>query len=161
MVFLEGTRPGSNVMTWRSSRQQIPPSSPLMAEGEAALEAHATTRLIRALLADVFRTPDPVSSFPAKLVTDSKSLRDAATSDSSIRDRRSGIAVCTLRNCMEFDNMQVTWVPGADNPADLLTKEGVSPDLVQSILAGRAALPEAGHIERCPGYNPPPAAQLD
>ena len=57
--------------------------------------------------------------------------------------------------------MQVTWVPGADNPADLLTKEGVSPDLVQAILAGRTPLPESGHIKRCPTYNPAPPKQLD
>ena len=161
MVFLQGTKPGANVMSWRSNKQQIPPSSPLMAEGEAALEAHATTRLVRALLADVFRAPDPTTSFPARLVTDSKSLYDATQSDSSIRDRRSGIAVCTLRRCTEFDNMMVTWVPGTDNPADLLTKEGVSPDLVQGILSGRTALPEGGYIQRCPLYTPAPAVQLD
>ena len=149
LVCLEGENNKSNVVSWRSTKLQLPAASPLAAEGEAALDAHGTTRLVRALMADMFGYLDQidiVTKFPAKLVTDSKSLYDAVQSDNSLRDKRTGIAVSTLRRCEEFDNMQVCWVAGKDNPADILTKEGVAPELISSILAGNRELPEAGRL---------------
>ena len=42
--------------------------------------------------------------------------------------------------------MEVRWVAGKENPADIMTKEGVAPDLISAILAGKCDLPEAGRL---------------
>ena len=76
-----------------------------------------------------------------KINTDSKSLKKAVDSDNSLKDKRTAIAVATLRRCVEFENMEVRWVRGQNQIADLMTKEGVNPNLVASILRGDALLP--------------------
>ena len=42
-----------------------------------------------------------------KINTDSKSLKKAVDSDNSLKDKRTAIAVATLRRCVEFENMEV------------------------------------------------------
>ena len=76
-----------------------------------------------------------------KINTDSRSLKKAIDSDNSLKDKRIAIAVATLRRCVEFENMEVRWVKGQNQIAEMMTKEGVNPSLVASILRDDAPLP--------------------
>ena len=76
------------------------------------------------------------SDIDAKIVTDSESLKQAVDSDNSVKDKRTGIAVCTLRKCKEFENIDVCWVKGESQLADVLTKPGVNPLPLVSVLQG-------------------------
>ena len=118
-----------------------PPISPLAAEAEAALEVYGRARYIRAFLGDLLRLGNAGQHIPVTLVTDSKSLAEAVKSDNSLRDRRTAICVATLRHCTEYEKMKVQWVSGKENISDILTKEGVSPDLMRAVLSGAARLP--------------------
>ena len=80
-------------------------------------------------------------SIMIKINTDSRSLKKAIDSDNSLKDKITAIAVATLRRCVEFENMEVRWVKGQNQIADLMTKEDVNPSLVASILRGDAPLP--------------------
>ena len=67
--------------------------------------------------------------------------------DNSLRDRRTAICVATLRHCTENESMKVVWVDGKSNIADILTKEGVAPDLMRSVLSGKVRLPAVDQLD--------------
>ena len=110
----------------------IPSASPLAAEAEAAIEAFGKVKFTRALLMEMLGQND----FKAKIVTDSKSLKQAVESDNSVKDNRTAVAVCTLRKCREFENIDVAWVDGENQLADILTKPSVNPLPLISVLQG-------------------------
>jgi hypothetical protein len=141
-LFLAGENGKCNVLDWSSNKLQIPSASPLAAESEAALDLYGRVKYARAMLVNMLQI-DKIfkDSVMIKINTDSKSLKKAVDSDNSLKDKRTAIAVATLRRCVEFENMQVRWVKGQLQIADLMTKEGVNPNLVASILRGDALLP--------------------
>ena len=77
-----------------------------------------------------------VDNIEATILTDSKSLKQAVESDNSVKDKRTAIAVCTLRKCKEFENIGVDWVEGENQLADILTKPSVNPLPLISVLQG-------------------------
>ena len=121
-----------NIIDWQSKKLDIPSASPLAAEAEAAIEAFGKIKFTRALLMEMLKKND----IQAKIVTDSKSLKQAVDSDNSVKDKRTGVAVCTLRRCKEFENVDLCWVDGENQLADILTKAGVNPIALISVLQG-------------------------
>ena len=104
--FLENSEGMMNVVDWSSKKLDIPSTSPLAAEAEAALEAFGKVKFTKALLMEMLGKDD----IRAKIVTDSKSLKQSIESDNSVKDKRTAVAVCTLRRCREFENIDVVWV---------------------------------------------------
>ena len=130
--FLENSEGMMNVVDWSSKKLDIPSTSPLAAEAEAALEAFGKVKFTKALLMEMLGKDD----IRAKIVTDSKSLKQSIESDNSVKDKRTAVAVCTLRRCREFENIDVVWVDGENQLADILTKPSVNPLPLISVLQG-------------------------
>ena len=51
------------------------------------------------------------------------------------------------RYCTENEKVKVVWVEGKENIADILTKEGVAPDLMRGVLAGKVRLPAVASLQ--------------
>ena len=130
--FLANKEGRMNVIEWKSKRLDIPCASPLAAEGEAALDTYGRIKFTRELFKEMIN----VKEFPAELVTDSISLKHAVESDNAVKDKRTGVAVCTLRKCKEFENIEVSWVDGKNQLADVFTKPNVNTLPLISALQG-------------------------
>ena len=123
-----------NIVDWKTKKLDIPTVSALSAEGEAAVDAYGRVKFTRALFSEMIGKDE----VKAKLVVDSASLKQAIDSDNSVKDKRTAVAVCTLRRCKEFEDIDVQWVKGASQLADVLTKPNVNTLPLMSILNGNS-----------------------
>ena len=140
IIFLQNIQTGAaNPLDWGSSRIRPPAISSLAAEADALNDAFGRTDIVRDVLANL-RSNKKKEDIPAELVMDCKSLYAALNSDGVIKDRRSGVAVATLRDTPKSANIQYQWVAGKQNHADHLTKVGTNPQLLLDLLAGRSQL---------------------
>ena len=134
--FLGNSEGKMNIIDWKSKKLDIPSASPLGAEAEAAIEAFGKVKFMKALMMEMLK----IDNIEATIVTDSKSLKQAVESDNLVKDKRTAIAVCTLRKCKEFENIGVDWVEGENQLADILTKPSVNPLPLISVLQGNIYL---------------------
>ena len=132
MAFLENEKGQMNVVDWRSKKLDIPSASALAAEGEAIVDAYGRAKFNKALFLEMIRRPDMKN----RIVTDSVSLKQAVDSDNSVKDKRTAVAVCTLRRCKETEGVDVQWVDGKNQLADVLTKPNVNVLPLVSVLSG-------------------------
>ena len=127
-------------MDWNSSRLRPPAISSLAAESAALNTGLGKVELVRDVVSDFFSIPDP-KVIKAELHTDCRSLYDAIKSDGVIKDRRSAVAIATLRQIDKKDNIEFCWLPGRDNIADHLTKQGTNTQNLLDVLSGKQKLP--------------------
>ena len=117
-------------MDWQARKNPIPCISSLAAESEAALNGKAKIDIVRYLLTEV----SGLKFFKAELITDNRSLADAVKSSGVPTDKRSVVAVATLRKMIDEEDARLTWCESKKNIADILTKEGVDPENIQNLL---------------------------
>ena len=128
VTFLMDSKGRANILDWKSNKLKIPVGSSLAAETQAALHGQGKLEYFAALIKESLGyTPQ------CKLVTDSRSLHQAVNSNNSIQDKRTAVAIATLRACVG-DQLAIQWIKGSENPADLLTKPGASPIPLRNIL---------------------------
>ena len=120
----------TNVLDWQTRKNPIPCISSLAAESEAALNGKAKIDIVRYLLTEV----SGIEFFKAELITDNRSLADAVKSSGVPTDKRSVVAVATLRKMIDEEDARLTWCESKKNIADILTKEGVDPENIQNLL---------------------------
>ena len=118
-----------NVIDWGSSKMKVPSDSPLSGESEAALMGYGKIKMLRFLIHEFTGL-----EIPAKLLTDSKSLMQAVNSNNSISDKRCAVAIAMIRRVQQADKIQVGWLKGTSQPADVLTKATANPKLLIDIL---------------------------
>ena len=71
---------------------------------------------------------------PGEIVTDSKSLKDAVQSNNAVKDKHTSVNINILRSIVEEDNMTISWLSGALQPADILTKPSVNNRIVKTLM---------------------------
>ena len=142
IYFLQDPATGlSNPLDWNSSAIRPPAISSLAAEAAALNDAYGRTEQLRDIVASMCGLPDP-KQVPADISIDCRSLYDAIDSDSVPKDRRSAVAIATLRDIKEKEeNLKFMWVPGRHNIADHMTKSGTNTQSLLNILSGREMLP--------------------
>ena len=118
----------SHTLLWESSSAKRVVRSTLAAEAYAASEAAEALAWLRALYKELdaghFEAHD--GARPAHLMTDARSLLDAVASDvGRTRDRRLRIVLAALREAMDDEQINMTWVDTACQLADVLTKDGI------------------------------------
>ena len=67
--------------------------------------------------------------------TDSKSLKDHLETDRVIKDPRLRIDTARLRQMTERKELELVWVPGAEQLADCLTKKASATDKLKKALS--------------------------
>jgi hypothetical protein len=102
----------------------------IMATTEACDEGHWFRHILEQLLGlTLFK-------LPLAVITDSESLSAALRTTNNIQAKRSRIEVKQLREDIEQKELELLWVPGGKQVADVLTKE-VSSNLVERIKQGK------------------------
>ena len=138
ICFLTSKKGLRNVISWKSSKLDIPVATPLEAEAEALLMAHSKLKNFKYFFNETFNI-----DIAADLYTDSKSLHSHTNSDNSAqKSRKIAVAVITARKLMEEDgNTRLRFTEGAKNPADIMTKGTANPELVTELLqTGRSKI---------------------
>ena len=130
LVTVENTDTGAlAVLEWSSSKLKVPANSPLNGESEAAMLAQGKIIHYRHMLNQIFGV-----NIPGEIITDSKSLKDAVQSNNAVRDKRTSVNVTILRSVVEEDNIAISWLSGALQPADILTKPSVNSRIVKALM---------------------------
>ena len=68
------------------------------------------------------------------MVTDSRSLFDASNTSSQISDRRLRVEMSAIRETKERGEIDIRWINGSGQLADVLTKKGASPYSLLRVL---------------------------
>ena len=71
---------------------------------------------------------------PVNMITDSKSLFDASNTTSLISDRRLRVEMSSIREMKEEGDIDIKWVKGEAQLADVLTKKGASSQQLMKVL---------------------------
>ena len=129
LVFITGNN-RVNILQWNSGKIKVPVTSPLTAESWAAKKAYGKSCFYKKLIKQVTGYKPKIS-----LVTDSKSLYDAAHSDNAISDERNAVYVSVIRAAIKWQKLTLSWTEREFQPADVLTKTGANPYLLMRILA--------------------------
>ena len=141
IIWLQNTDTGNaNPLDWSTQIIRPPAISSLAAEAEALNTAYGRSDVVRDMIADFFSITNREDT-QLEIVMDCRSLYDAIKSDGVIKDRRSAVAVATLRDIQPKANITFSWVPGKVNLADHMTKSGTNSQHLTNILAGREKLP--------------------
>ena len=148
IIFIQNKVTGAaNPVDWCSQLIRPPAISSLAAESDALNSCYGRADVIRDVMKDFFSLTK-LEETELELVLDCRSLFDAIKSDGAIKDRRSAVAVATLRDIQPAANVSFTWVPGKVNLADHLTKSGTAAQQLLNILSGRERLPNTSVEEQ-------------
>ena len=142
LVFITGNNK-VNILQWNSGKVKVPVTSPLTAESWAAKKAYNKSLFYKKMIKQITGHKPKVS-----LVTDSKSLYQAAYSDNAISDERNAIYVSVIRSAIKWNKLSLSWTEREFQPADVLTKAGANPYLLMKILAKGKLPKELRHDPR-------------
>ena len=129
-MTVEGEGGAMAILEWTSTKLKVPANSPLNGESEAAMAAQGKIVHYRHMLNQIFGV-----NVPGEIVTDSKSLKDAVQSNEIVKDKRTSVNITILRSVVEEDNMTISWLNGALQPADILTKPAVNSRIVKTLMS--------------------------
>ena len=130
LVTVEGEGGAMAILEWTSTKLKLPAKSPLNGESEAAMAAQGKIVHYRHMLNQIFGV-----NVPGEIVTDSKSLKDAVQSNDTVKDKRTSVNITILRSVVEEDNMIISWLSGALQPAEILTKPAVNSRVVKTLMS--------------------------
>ena len=129
LVTLEGENGAIAILEWSANKLKVPANSPLNGESEAAVLAQGKICHYRHILNQIFGV-----NLPGEIITDSKSLKESVNSNNSVKDKRTSVNVSILRSVVEEDNMTISWISGAVQPADVFTKPSVDSKIVKTLM---------------------------
>ena len=124
IVFISDHESQSCPISWRSNRVRRVARSTLAAETLSFADGMDTAQFVRQL-AEEFQLISNESI--TTMITDSRSLFDAANTTSQIKDRRLRVEMSAIRESKERGEIQIVWTSGDKQLADVLTKKGASP----------------------------------
>ena len=137
ILFVQGQNKKMNVLDWNAQKMQVPVTSPLSGECEAALEGYSRIKWIRSLYEEIVGK----QAVRAVIRTDSKSLVSSINSAAQVKDKRAMVCVATLRAIYQHDDVEIIWTPGSTNIADHLTKTTTNGNILRKLLEGEAWKP--------------------
>ena len=123
IIFLTDMHHNSCPIAWRSNRVRRVARSTLAAETLAFADGMDTAQYV-SQLAD--ETQMLSQSSKIIMVTDSRSLFDASNTSSQISDRRLRVEMSAIRETKERGEIDIRWINGSGQLADVLTKKGAS-----------------------------------
>ena len=136
-MFLADQHNNCNLFSWQSKRLKRIVRSTLAAETLAMCEGVDAALYVSAVYSDMAFN-DSSRKLPLQVLTDNKSLQDALKSSKYVSDRRLRIDIGSLKELIDYEHMQICWVPTDEQLADVLTKTGVNADkLIDTLVTGR------------------------
>jgi len=118
-------------ITWQSKKVSRVTKSPLASETLALGEGADASYLLASLLKEIL----VLEEIPKiKCVTDSKSLYDTLRTTNVTKDLRLRVDIARLREKIEKEEIDVSWVEGKYQLADSMTKGTASPNRLLDVL---------------------------
>ena len=121
-ITLIGGNGRYNLIDWAAKKQDIPSLSSLNAEADAALNGYGKIKMVKFMLNEILG----LQNVPSQLIIDNKSLEQAVHSTHTVQDKRTFVAVATLRKMEDLEGTKVIWTCAENQMADVLTKAGVN-----------------------------------
>ena len=131
IVFLQGGKKSAPI-TWKSKKIERVTKSPLATEVSAVADGADLGHLIASISKELFCLKEMSK---IQIRTDSKSLKDHLETDKVIKDPRLRIDTARLRQMIERKELEIVWVPGAEQLADCLTKKAAATDKLKKALS--------------------------
>ena len=132
VVFLLGENGRVAPISWQSRKLTRVTKSPLASETLALSEAADSGFLIASMIQEIFR----LASLPmVKCFTDNGSLTETLQTSKIVCDKRLRVDIARLREMVEEEEINVTWVKGTGQLADCLTKRGASTSKLLDVLS--------------------------
>ena len=143
LIFVTDNKGIYCLINWQSHKLKRVVTSTLSAECLAAVEAIDHCIHIRVCLTEILGIK--TESIDIHVVTDNKSLHEAAHTTTSVKNRRLQIELSALREAITKSEIkEFRWVNGNHQVANLLTKSGVSSDKLLEILNNRRMVFDGG-----------------
>ena len=118
-------------LIWQSRKLRRVTKSPLASETLALGETADAGKLMGALLKEVYN----LTELPKIIChTDSKSLFDAAHTSNTVDDKSLTLEMARIREMVNLKEIVIKWVSKDDMLADVMTKQGASPELLRKVL---------------------------
>ena len=112
----------SCVIDWFSKRIRRCAKSTMAAETIAMVDAVDNAIYLSELLSEIIY--NRTKKIPVHAFTDNKSLFQSAQSTTAIQDRRLRIEMAIMRECVEKEDITLSWIESENQLADCLTKKG-------------------------------------
>ena len=131
IVFLSDGNENVAPILWSSKKLDRITKSPIASETLALCEGADSAYLVASMIQEIFILPQ----LP-KIICyiDNASLFETLKTSRSTSDRRLRVDIARLRDMTEKEEIEVRWVPGCNQIADPLTKNGASSELLLDIL---------------------------
>lgn len=118
-------------LSWRSGKIKRVVRSTLGAEAMALQEGLEEAYFLQNVMRGLF----PRAKLPIFAVVDNKSVIEAVHSTSSVEDRRLRIDIACIKEALERGLVEkISWCPGSEQLANVLTKRGASGALLREVL---------------------------
>ena len=118
-------------LAWQSHRLKRVVKSTHAAETLAMVDAAETAVFLRMSVLELLSMTNIPQNVPLECRTDSAALRNSVHSCTQILDKRLRIETAILREMVARKEISsFIWVPTTNQPADALTKAGVSPTAI-------------------------------
>ena len=119
-----------NLIAYSCAKVKRVVKSVFAAELYSLSEGLSEVILIRHFIQEITNRVIPISVW-----TDSRQVFDAVTKVSSQpRDKKTILELREVQDWINREQVDLQWIPSKENPADALTKKGVSPDGIVSLL---------------------------
>ena len=136
LIFIIDNKGTYCLVNWQSHKLKRVVTSTLSAECLAAVEAIDHCIHIRVCLTEILGIK--TEAMGIHVITDNKSLHEAAHTTTSVKNRRLQIELSALRDVITKGEItEFRWVNGTHQVANLLTKNGASSDKLLDILKNR------------------------
>ena len=119
-----------NPISWQSKKLDRITKSPLASETSAMSDTADNAFLLKCKLEELF----PLSNVKTTCYTDCKSLWDTVQTRTSLEDTRLLVDVGRMREMVDKKEVELKWVFGSEQLADVLTKRGASAEKLLSAL---------------------------
>ena len=132
IIFLTDKRGKRCPILWQTRKLKRVVKSTIAAETMALLEGAEASIYISGILSQLLGK----NEIKIRCMTDNKSLHDALLSSKQVDDKRLRIDISVIDDMLARSELErVIWVSGANQLADALTKKGVSPDKLRTVLS--------------------------
>ena len=145
LAFLVGENGRSAPIYWESKTIRRVVQSTLAAETLSATKAVDMAYYIGSILSQVLMKSSE-NKIPIKLIVDNKSLFDNVHSTKNVAERRLRIDLALLKELVSDRCLTVCWTESSNQIADALTKRGVNPANILSLIERGKLLALEGNV---------------
>ena len=135
VVFLTGDKNQAALIAWASNKVKRVVGSTVAAEALSLQTAISHAIYLRAILTEMLGNE---SSIPIKSYIDSNNLYQAVYSTKFVEDKRLRIDIAQIQECIKEENVEIRWVESKRMLADCLTKRGVNPNELRTVIESGA-----------------------